>query len=186
VGPEIAQKGAPKVQRRPEANRRVPVNLKPPQVSIGGVVGKRGPRPEPTAIRLLRGNPSKRGINAAEPKPSAATSLEPPPFLDPLATEIWRELAPKAHSLGVLTEFDLTRFAMLCAHLARWRRHYTADPDGADLVRTGLMRRESEIVARLAACFGLDPSSRTALKIAPSEADDPLTAFLRRRPGARA
>jgi phage terminase small subunit len=107
-------------------------------------------------------------------------------LLDPLATEIWRELAPKAHSLGVLTEFDFTRFAMLCAHLARWQRHYSADPDGADMVRTGLLRREAEIVARLAACFGLDPSSRTALKVTTPEADDPLTAFLRRRPKAKA
>jgi hypothetical protein len=32
-------------------------------------MGLRGPAPEPTALKLLRGNPGKRPLNTLEPKP---------------------------------------------------------------------------------------------------------------------
>jgi phage terminase small subunit len=146
---------------------------------VGGlIVGKRGPRPTPTALRVLRGNPSKRPISGDEPQPASLGTLEPPVWLDETAAAIWTELAPQARELGLLTEFDRPRFAMLCGHLSRWRRHYQADPDGSDHTRSGLLRREAEIVARLSSAFGLDPASRVALRVSKKPAADSLDDFL--------
>jgi phage terminase small subunit len=141
-------------------------------------VGKRGPRPTPTALRVLRGNPGKRPLSGDEPQPAPLGTLEAPVWLDELAGAIWADLAPKAHGLGLLTELDRPRFAMLCGHLARWQRHYQADPDGSDHTKAGLLRREAEIVARLSAAFGLDPASRVALRVSKKPAADSLDDFL--------
>jgi phage terminase small subunit len=105
-------------------------------------------------------------------------TIDAPAWLEPLAAEIWTDLAPRVHGLGLLTEVDEIRFAMLCTHVARWRRHLLADPDGLDHTRAGLLRREAEIVARLAGSFGLDPASRVSLRVAKKPAADDLDAFL--------
>ncbi len=95
-------------------------------------MGRRGPRPQPTALRVLRGNPGKRPLNADEPKPASIASIAPPVWLDPTAAEAWRELAPRLQKLGLLTELDQQRFSMLCIHWSRWRRLCEADPMGTD------------------------------------------------------
>ena len=139
---------------------------------------KRGRKQTPTALKLLKGNPGKRPINGDEPMPAPLETLDPPVWLDPVAAEIWADLAPRVHALGLLTHVDSVRFGMLCTHIARWRRHCVADPDAADHTRAGLLRREAEIVARLAACFGLDPASRAGLRVAKRPAADALDDFL--------
>jgi P27 family predicted phage terminase small subunit len=141
-------------------------------------MGRRGPRPQPTALRVLRGNPGKRPLNADEPKPALIESLAPPEWLDPTAADAWRELAPKLQKLGLLTELDQQRFAMLCSHWSRWRRLCEADSMGTDHTKAGLLRREAEIVARLSAAFGLDPVSRVGLKVGAGPPADELDAFL--------
>jgi phage terminase small subunit len=141
-------------------------------------MGKRGPRPTPTALRVLRGNPGKRPLSGDEPQPAPLETLDPPVWLDETATAIWTDLAPKAHGLGLLTELDRPRFGMLCAHMARWRHHYVSDSDGTDHTKAGLLRREAEIVARLSAAFGLDPASRVALRVSKKPAADSLDDFL--------
>ncbi len=83
-------------------------------------MGKRGPAPKPTAMRLLEGNPSKRKIrNTGEPMPPVpATVPNPPTRLLPDAKKEWRKLAPALIALGVLTEVDMTAFAELCQNYA--------------------------------------------------------------------
>lgn len=80
----------------------------------------RGRKPTPTNLRILRGNPSHRPLNAAEPKPAAA-DLAPPDWLDGLARTEWTRLAPLLHRLGLLTEIDVQALATYCQTYARWR-----------------------------------------------------------------
>ena len=44
-------------------------------------MGKRGPRPRPTALKLARGNPGKRRLNTDEPKPRTGVG-DCPDWLD--------------------------------------------------------------------------------------------------------
>src|SRR5262249_50272328 len=86
-------------------------------VTMGRV---RGPKPTPTALRVLRGNPGRRPLNAREPKAAPAT-LTPPAWLKGLAVAEWQRIAPVLHRLGILTEVDDIALAAYCQTYARWR-----------------------------------------------------------------
>lgn len=59
-------------------------------------MAQRGRKPKPTAVKLLEGNPGKRGLNAGEPKPE------------------WKRMAKQMELLGILTEIDMAAFAEYC------------------------------------------------------------------------
>lgn len=81
----------------------------------------RGRKAHPTAIRLLRGNPSKSPVNPAEPQPDPVTNLEPPDWIDGEAQAEWRRLAPMLARLGVLTESDTVALTAYCEAWATWK-----------------------------------------------------------------
>lgn len=76
-------------------------------------MGKRGPSPKPTPIRVLEGNPSRRPINENEPKPTDGTPPMPP-HLDRRARVVWRQIAPELSRLGLLTVVDGEALASYC------------------------------------------------------------------------
>jgi phage terminase small subunit len=140
-------------------------------------MGRRGPQPRPTALKVLRGNPGRRPLNPTEPKPQPLESIEPPAWRTAEAAAIWREDAPHVHQLGLLTRLDRRQFGVYRTHQARWQALCAKGAD--DHTTIGLLRREAEVVQRLAARFGLDPASRTALKVETPKAADPLLSFVR-------
>lgn len=81
----------------------------------------RGRKPQPTALRVLRGNPGRRPLPTDEPQPEAVVSLEPPDWLDPEAQEEWRRLAPMLVKLGVLTQSDTAALIAYCEAWATWK-----------------------------------------------------------------
>lgn len=155
-------------------------------------MGKRGPKPEPTVLKLLRGNPGKRAISAREPKPRAAKKTPAPPkYLGAIAKEEWRRVVPELHRLGLLTKVDTTSLAMYCQALARWRE--------ADQVITAqgmtfmtekgyvvqrpevtIAQKQATLCKQFASEFGLTPSSRTRINVPeqPPEKVDPDEDFL--------
>lgn len=82
-------------------------------------MGRRGPRPEPTAIKILKGNPGKRRLNDEEPLPPAG-AIEPPAWLRKTGREIWDRLAPIAIDMQVLTTADALTFARYCDTFGEW------------------------------------------------------------------
>lgn len=85
-------------------------------------MGRRGPAPKPTALRVLQGNPGKIPLNPHEPTPKkAASDLKPPSWLRDDALQAWKRLLPQLTAVGLLTEVDVDVFAAYCATYARWR-----------------------------------------------------------------
>jgi P27 family predicted phage terminase small subunit len=83
---------------------------------------KRGPRPIPTHLKLLRGNPGHRPINPDEPKPVVPDYCpKPPPFVSGYAAEEWARIGPELHRLGLLTLVDTAPLASYCMAYERWR-----------------------------------------------------------------
>lgn len=83
-------------------------------------MGKRGPAPTPTALRVLRGDRPDR-INTSEPKPSPGLAVEPPSWLTQRAKNVWSRYAPDLERQGVLTAWDVETFAAWCDAAVRRR-----------------------------------------------------------------
>jgi P27 family predicted phage terminase small subunit len=78
-----------------------------------------GRKPKPTHLKLLQGNPGKRPINSAEPKPPA--ELPPAPeHLSAAAKTEWTHMGQQLLTLGLLTSIDRAAFAAYCVVWARW------------------------------------------------------------------
>ena len=109
-------------------------------------MNKRGPKPKPTALRVLEGNPGRREINADEPtcdmpaeKPSAVA-------MDALASaEFDRVMA--AMPAGIYTALDATTLAQ---HALAWsmlvKAQKSIDEDGV-LIESEKYDKEGNLVA---------------------------------------
>lgn len=146
-------------------------------------MGKRGPRPQPTAFKIVRGNPGKRKLPENEPAPEVAAMVPAPPaWLDGQARAEWKRIAPELHKLGLLTDIDVTQLAAYCqayADVVARKRDLDkidepwlySDNGGAyphpavSLYNTALAKMRA-----FASDFGLSPSSRVGLTVKAAEA----------------
>jgi P27 family predicted phage terminase small subunit len=100
-----------------------------------------GPRPLPTNLHVLRGNPSKKPIRP-EPQPTRPAEMpDAPSFLVGYACDEWRRVVPELHRLGLLTVLDVAPLAAYCRAYHTWRTAIEALHDMAkrDPVAAGLM-----------------------------------------------
>jgi P27 family predicted phage terminase small subunit len=88
---------------------------------------KPGTKPQPTAARVLAGNPGHRAINLDEPRPPEVGDAfdDPPPELDGLAvaSAYWCDLAPKLRRCRQITAVDRGALIALCIE---WDRYLEA------------------------------------------------------------
>ena len=82
-------------------------------------MGKRGPSPKPTRLRVLEGNPGKRALNEREPEPPAGLPCCPKE-LDRAARAEWRRVGSVLEEMGVVTQVDGAALAAYCALYSRW------------------------------------------------------------------
>lgn len=143
-------------------------------------MGKRGPRPQPTELKILRGNPGKRRLNKNEPKP-ASGGIVMPSHLGDIAQVKWGELLPLLQAVKVMTGADVEALARYCDTYEWWlatreklRKEGDTYPilnDAGD-IKYIAQRPEVSIAHKLATQlrqleqdFGLNPSARTGLSI---------------------
>jgi P27 family predicted phage terminase small subunit len=90
-----------------------------------GYVGQMANRTRiPTAIKELRGNPSKKRLNKAEPKPTLAAAPPPPPeYLDAVAAAEWERLARSLWLNSLLGAEDVVVFSAYCEAFSDWQRY---------------------------------------------------------------
>lgn len=143
-------------------------------------MGKRGPRPQPTALRILRGNPGKRPINNSEPQPPT-DGVVMPQHLGEVAAVRWAQLLPLLQSVKVMTRADIEALARYCDTYEWWlatREKLKAEGDTYPILNDGgqvkyiAQRPEVSIAHKLAQQlrqleqdFGLNPSARTSLNV---------------------
>ena len=164
-------------------------------------MGRRGPAPTPTKLKILRGNPGKRKLNDREPQPATG---EPsmPTWLPAEARAEWRRVVPELQAIGLLSVVDR---AMLATYCLAWARMVSAAKileTTGDLVdepifnRSGkkigsrtkphaavkLHRDASAQTRNFQAEFGLSPASRARIQVPKdaTEKDDPLLELIRR------
>lgn len=153
-----------------------------------------GRPPVPSAIKLLRGDPGKRGVNHLEPVPPPA-DLTPPAGLTGLALDKWVEMAGLFTAMGVFTQADRHTLQRYCLMWEQWdslekhcREHgstqltstgYSQVTAEATLAR-GLRKELLEIERQ----FGMTPAARSSMKVTGATASqNPLAAFAKSRSG---
>nr|WP_256441774.1 phage terminase small subunit P27 family [Cupriavidus sp. AcVe19-6a] len=149
------------------------------------------PKPKPTVLKLLEGNPGRRPLPQHEIQPARGRLPSPPAHLDERAKAEWRRLAREMHRLGTLTMIDRGAFAVVCQAYSHWvvAEQALAQMAGRDPLTHGLIikttngnviqnplvgnaRRAQLAYLRAAVEFGMTPSARAGLEIKPSDDDD--------------
>lgn len=158
-------------------------------------MGRRGPPPKPTALRVLDGNPSKRALNRNEPKPTVKTPTCPKE-LSPTAKKEWRRITRELEPLGMLTALDLAGLAAYCALYARWVEAedkvreigmLMKTPNGYPILNPYLTVAQASLKQMRGYLqeFGLSPAARSRVTVEQPEKPDEFTEFLKKRDGRR-
>lgn len=148
-----------------------------------------GRRPKPTALKVLAGNPGKRPLNDREPQP-APGAPDPPPHLSAEALAEWGRVCVELAAVGLLCRADRAALAAYCQVWARWVQAeeglagegpviQTRDGNAAQNPWLWVANKALDQLRHYAALFGLDPSSRSRIKVPPKQDEaDPMSQFL--------
>lgn len=141
------------------------------------LMAKPGPRPIPTKLKKLTGNPGKRPLPKNEPVPNQATRLPPAPaHLTDMGKKEWQRAGKLLHNLGLLTDIDLTALAGYCSTYAQWvdaQEHINKHgvlikaPSGYPVQSPylGIANRAMVEMRKWLVEFGMTPSSRTRIQV---------------------
>lgn len=136
-------------------------------------MGKRGPAPKPTALRVLHGDRKDR-INVNEP--NARDALPEAPALSDEAQRVWDFTLGEIAHMGIARSPDRDSLAAYCEAVAVHRRasamlsHTKLLIEGqkGNLVRNPMvqMQRDAAMVIKaFAAEFGLTPRARSEIRV---------------------
>lgn len=144
---------------------------------------KPGPKPKPTRLKRLAGNPGRRPLNDSEPqfrKPGRLLNV--PDHLDGRAADVWRELGKMLLDAGLFTVVDKYALGMFCAVAGRWMQAETQmkrtggplikHPESGNLYHNpwyGVANTAWDQMRKLFGEFGLTPAERSRLTVKAEE-----------------
>lgn len=153
-------------------------------------MGKRGPKPKPTAIRIFEGDPGRLlAKRQGEAAPAPVVSIpQPPDWLGPVGKEVWGKVAESLYRIGCLTGVDTNLLALYCE---AWDEFFAARAEieksgivamsdkGAEYQHpaVGIKNKAIQRIKQLGGEFGMSPASRVGLTVAPSAKPNGLAAF---------
>ncbi len=136
-------------------------------------MGRRGPAPTPTVLKLLRGETRPSRINRHEPIPVG--ELGPIPDISPEAQAVWRHVVGALGNTGVLRDADSDIVRIYCETVARYDKAsrlldasgpLITGARGRELVKNPLhqvVRDDAVLIRSLASELGLTPAARVGL-----------------------
>lgn len=155
-------------------------------------MGKRGPRPTPTAILEARGS---RKVKGRPPEPKSDGRPACPAWLPENAKQVWRKALRHLSEMGVVGKVDANALARYCVTFARWREceefiqqfgmTQTYKQDGRVVIeefpQVSRASRLSDQLLKIEREFGMTPAARvnlTPTKAAGSEAKHGIAGLL--------
>jgi P27 family predicted phage terminase small subunit len=148
----------------------------------------KGRKPKPTHLKLVAGNPGKRPLNEAEPKPKGNLN-DPPGWFSDEQRAIWLYAIEHAPP-GLLKRLDASvlvvwvvaaeihqRAALLCRDELT-----TVTPEKGVVIQSphlSIVNRQATIMMRAAAELGFTPASRSRVRVGEDAPDDDGNPFAR-------
>lgn len=147
-----------------------------------------GRKPKPTALKVLAGNPGKRALNRAEPRPKVVMPRPPEHLSDEEKTK-WKAVVRELHPLGLVTKIDVDALAMYCVIFVRWMKAEKMVREEGEIIKTAagniiqnpylsIANRALDQLNKLGAEFGMTPSSRSRVKADLKDPDQELEQML--------
>ncbi len=144
---------------------------------------RRGPKPAPTVLRRLRGNPGKRAYNHYEPMPPDDLPTCPE-HLNSAARKEWDRLAGVLHEMGVVTVVDRAALAAFCLCYGRWVEAEEKLQTTPMLLKTAtgyvqqspwlsIANKQLELMGRYMGELGITPAARTRVVAYAEAAEEP-------------
>jgi P27 family predicted phage terminase small subunit len=155
--------------------------------------GRRGPAPQPAAVKRAKGNPGHRPITdeseieqdyteshseeMTSNDHSAMPVIEPPEWLNDDGLQVWDRLAPRLSLMRILQNIDADTFARYCFGFGRWVRlqrqidnegaTYTSKSPHGEYVRihpaVAMADRLDRTLMQFESNFALNPADRQRL-----------------------
>jgi P27 family predicted phage terminase small subunit len=152
-------------------------------------MGRRGRKPAPTPLKILKGVRRDR-INGLEPTPPRHAP-EAPKHLEGPAREEWDRMIPLLEEMHVLTAADGAALAVYCQTHARWLAALEEIEKEGIVIESGdppvykanpactVASNCEGLILRMLCEFGMTPSSRSRVSV-PSEGEsgDDLDHFI--------
>lgn len=132
-------------------------------------------------MKVLRGNPGKRPLNRAEPKPRAVAP-SCPKELDDVARKEWRRVVREFAALNMITQLDRALLAVHCAAWSRWvkgtqeiaRMGYLVKAPSGYPIQNPYVAIQAAAEKTLRATgveFGMSPASRSKVTASPADGE---------------
>lgn len=133
----------------------------------------RGRKPVPTALKLLKGNPGKRKINADEPQPGQLSIDCPPEITGADGKQEWTRTIVPAIQRGQITAADRVFAIAHCDLWATWREQLADAARHAHVIAAGksghpmpnpargMANKTLMLLAKVDSELGLTPVSRS-------------------------
>lgn len=145
---------------------------------------KPGPRPMPTALRLLSGETRPSQINYNEPVPPDE-EVVPPEGMSDEALEVWHELSADLIRTGVLKPWDADNYREYCEAVVASREAQAALDEEGEVIDSPIIDRQGKVTGHRTAVnpwwkvkreavtamlaqsarFGLTPADRTRIQV---------------------
>jgi len=134
----------------------------------------KGRKPQPTQLKLVKGNPGKRAIPKNEPKIKPAAPRVPVTLSDE-AKKHWKIIVKQLSDARIMTKLDSDALALYCEAYARWVDANDKIKIHGMLVKTpsgypiqspylGISNKSFEQMKSIMVEFGMTPSSRTRIQ----------------------
>ena len=141
-----------------------------------------GRKPQPTKLKLLKGENRTERLNKNEPTPIPGAP-DCPEWLSPLARAEWHRVVPQLLELGLLTKLDMVALAAYCQAYSRYvdaersmtehgvKREYGEKGYEQTSADMSVAHKYLAVIKAFCAEFGLTPSSRARM-VVPGHGDD--------------
>jgi P27 family predicted phage terminase small subunit len=151
-------------------------------------MGKRGPAPIPTPLKVLHGETRAERLNHDSPRPGGGPPVMPR-GMSRRAQAVWRRQVAAMAGTGVLTAADTDSLRCFCEAVSRYRQAAEmlaesgplAEGQKGNSVRnplTQVVRDNAMLIRTFGRDLGFSPSSREGLHVAVADDGDPLAVWL--------